>query len=69
MTHLGQSLVKLGQTLDKHLLKRLNLLCHPRTFVAFSKFHLNTTNSPNIKVVQFVEGHNFHVELHLIFEV
>jgi hypothetical protein len=31
------------------------------TFVAFSKFHLNTSKSPNIKVVQFFEGHNFHV--------
>jgi hypothetical protein len=24
-----------------------------RTFTAFSKFHLNTSKSPNIKVVQF----------------
>jgi hypothetical protein len=32
------------------------------TFVAFSKFHLNTSKSPNTKVVQFVEGHNFHVD-------
>jgi hypothetical protein len=39
------------------------------TFVAFSKFHLNTSKSPNVKVVCFVEGHNFHVEWHLSFEV
>jgi hypothetical protein len=34
-----------------------------------SKFHLNTSNSPKVKVVQFVDGHNFHVEWHLKFEV
>jgi hypothetical protein len=34
----------------------------------FSKFHLNTSNAPNIKVVQFIAGHNFHVERHLRFE-
>jgi hypothetical protein len=39
------------------------------TFAAFSKFHLNTSNYPNVKVVQFVEGQNFHVERHLRFEV
>jgi hypothetical protein len=39
------------------------------TFVAFSKFHLNTSNSPNTKVVYFVEEHNFHVEWHLRFGV
>jgi hypothetical protein len=32
------------------------------TFAAFSEFHLNTSKSPNVKVVRFVEGHNFHVE-------
>jgi hypothetical protein len=32
------------------------------TFAAFSKFHLNTSKSTNTKVVQFVEGHNFHVD-------
>jgi hypothetical protein len=41
----------------------------PGTFAAFSKFHLNTSNSPNIEVVQFDEGHNFHVEWHLRFGV
>jgi hypothetical protein len=40
-----------------------------RTFAAFSKFHLNTSKSPNVKVVCFVEGHNFHVEWHCWFEV
>jgi hypothetical protein len=40
-----------------------------RTFAAFSKFHLNTSNSPNTKVVCFVQGHNFHVEWHCWFEV
>jgi hypothetical protein len=37
----------------------------PETFVALSKFHLNTSNSPNVKVVYFVGEHNFHVEWHL----
>jgi hypothetical protein len=39
------------------------------TFVAFSKFHLNTSKSTNTKVVQFVEGHNFHVDCHFKFLV
>jgi hypothetical protein len=39
------------------------------TFAAFSKFHLNTSKSLNVKVVCFVEGHNFHVEWHLKFWV
>jgi hypothetical protein len=39
------------------------------TFAAISKFPLNTSNSPNTKVVYFVEGHNFHVEGHCWFEV
>jgi hypothetical protein len=38
-------------------------------FATFPKFHLNTSKSPNVKVVYFVEGHNFHVEWHLKFEV
>jgi hypothetical protein len=41
----------------------------PETFAVFSKFHQNTSNSPNVKVVWFVEGHNFHVEWHLRFGV
>jgi hypothetical protein len=40
-----------------------------RTFAAFSKFSLNTSNSPNPKVVCFVEGHTFHVGWHCWFEV
>jgi hypothetical protein len=39
------------------------------TFAAFSKFHLNTSNSPNIKVVYIVDEHNFNVEWHLRFGV
>jgi hypothetical protein len=39
------------------------------TFAAFSKFHLNTSKSTNMKVVQFVEGHNFHVGWHSQFWV
>jgi hypothetical protein len=39
------------------------------TFASFSKFSLNTSNSPNTKVVCFVEGYNFHVEWHYWFEV
>jgi hypothetical protein len=34
------------------------------TFAAFSKFHLNTSKSTNMKVVQFFEGHNFPVDWH-----
>jgi hypothetical protein len=37
------------------------------TFATFSKFHLNTSKSPNTKVVQFVEGHNFHADWHFKF--
>jgi hypothetical protein len=69
MTHLGQLLVTIGQTLVKTPLKPFDPPMSPRTFAAFSKFHLNTSNSPNIKVVQFVKGHNFHDEWHLIFGV
>jgi hypothetical protein len=39
------------------------------TFAAFSKIHLNTSKSTNMKVVQFVEGHNFHVDWHFKFWV
>jgi hypothetical protein len=41
----------------------------PGTFAAFSKLHLNTSNSPNVKVVYFVGEHYFHVEWHLRFGV
>jgi hypothetical protein len=39
------------------------------TFAVFSKFHLNTSKSTFMKVVQLVEGHNFHVEWHFKFWV
>jgi hypothetical protein len=65
MVNLGQSLVKSSQTPPKPFDTHSSF----GTFVVFSKFHLNTSNSLNIKVVQFVEGHNFHVEWHLKFEV
>jgi hypothetical protein len=39
------------------------------TFVAFSKFQLNTSKYPNVKVLYFVEGHNFHVEWDWRFRV
>jgi hypothetical protein len=63
-TH-GQGLVK---TLVKPLEHPLTLMS-AGTFAAFSKFHLNTSNSPNTKVVYFFEGHNFHVGYHCWFEV
>jgi hypothetical protein len=37
------------------------------TFAAFSKFHLNTSESTFMKVVQFVEGHNFLADWHFKF--
>jgi hypothetical protein len=37
------------------------------TFAAFSKFHLNTSKSTIMKVVQFVEGHNFYAHWHFKF--
>jgi hypothetical protein len=39
------------------------------TFAAFSKFPLNTSKSTKMKVVQFVEGHNLHVDWHSKFWV
>jgi hypothetical protein len=39
------------------------------TFAAFSKFSLNTSNSPNTKDVCFVEGHTYHVGWHCWVEV
>jgi hypothetical protein len=60
-------------TLVKTLLKNPWFLVHPSmsagTFAAFSKFPLKTSNSPNTKVVYFVEGHNFRVEWHCWFVV
>jgi hypothetical protein len=61
----GQSWSKTRQT----LLKPLCPSTPSGTFAAFSKFHLNTSKSPNIKVVQFFEGHNFHVGWHFKFWV
>jgi hypothetical protein len=60
---------KLGQTLAETLVKPLVIPCPSGTFAAFSKFHLNTSNSTNIKVVQLFEGHNFHVGWHFKFLV
>jgi hypothetical protein len=37
------------------------------TFAPFSKFHLNTSKSTFMKVVQLVEGYNFHVDWHFKF--
>jgi hypothetical protein len=39
------------------------------TFVVFSKFHLNTSKSTKMEVVQVVEEHNFHVDWHFKFWV
>jgi hypothetical protein len=39
------------------------------TFAVFSKFHLNTSKSNNMKVLHFFEGHNFHVGWHFHFWV
>jgi hypothetical protein len=69
MTPFGQPWSTLGQTLPKTVEHPFDPLVSAGTFVAFSKFHLNTSKSPNVKVVYFVEGHNFHVEWHLRFGV
>jgi hypothetical protein len=69
MIHLGQLWSSLFKTLVKDPLKPFDPPSHSRTFAVLSKFHLNTSNSPNVKVVQFDDGHNFHVEWHLKFEV
>jgi hypothetical protein len=52
-----------GQTPLKNWCRRMS----SGTFAAFSKFHRNTSNSTKIKVVQFVEEHNFHVGWHFKF--
>jgi hypothetical protein len=59
----------LGQTLPQNPSQPLDLPCPSRIFVAFSKIHLNTSNSSNVKLVQFVETHNFHVGRHFKFDV
>jgi hypothetical protein len=48
-------------------LKTLCLWTPSGTFAAFSKFHLNTPKSPNIKGFQFFKGHNFHIGWHFRF--
>jgi hypothetical protein len=63
---LGQSLVKV---LVKTPVKPLCLWTPSRTFAAFSKFHLNTSKSHNIKVVQFFKGHNIAFGWHCKFWV
>jgi hypothetical protein len=52
-----------GQTLLKHWRRRMS----STTFAAFYKFHLTTSKSTFMKVVQLVEGHNFHVDWHFKF--
>jgi hypothetical protein len=42
--------------------------CQPELLPRSPNF-ANTSNSPNTKVVCFVEGHNFHVEWHCWFEL
>jgi hypothetical protein len=54
-----------GQTQLNHWHRRMS----SGTFAAFSKFHLNTSKSTNMKVVQFVEGQNFCVDWHFKFWV
>jgi hypothetical protein len=60
MTFLIESTPTLNQSLVKELVKTsVKPLCYwasSRTFASFSKFFLNTPKSPNINVVQFVEG-------------
>jgi hypothetical protein len=68
MIHFGKPWSTYGQTLAKDPLNTFDPSMSPGTFAAFSKFHLNTSKSPNVKVVYFVEGHTFHVEWHLRFE-
>jgi hypothetical protein len=63
-TH-GQGLVK---TLVKTLEPLLTHQCQP-VLLSRSPNFTYTSNSPNTKVVYFVEGHNFHVEWHCWFEV
>jgi hypothetical protein len=69
MTPFGQQYSTLVKTPLKNPLTPFDPPMSAGTFVAFSKFPLNTSNSPNTKVVHFVEGHNFHVEWHCWFEL
>jgi hypothetical protein len=56
-----------GQRHGQTSLKRLRQRMSSGTFAAFSKFHLSTKKSTNMEVVQFVKGHNFHVDWHFRF--
>jgi hypothetical protein len=58
-----------GQRHSQTLVKPLMSKKLSRNFVVFSEFHLNTSNSPKIKVDHFLKGHNFHVRWHFKFEV
>jgi hypothetical protein len=62
-THTG------GQSLVKTPVKPRCPGASSGTFAAFSKIHINTPKSPNIKVVQFFEGHNFAFGWHCKFGV
>jgi hypothetical protein len=59
----------LGQRNGQTLLKPWRQRMSSGTFAAFSKFHLKTSKSTFMKVVQLVEGHNFHVDWHSQFWV
>jgi hypothetical protein len=59
----------LGQKHGQTPLKPWRRWMSSGTFAAFSKFHLNTSKSTFMKVVQLVEGHNFHVDWHFQFWV
>jgi hypothetical protein len=69
MTPFGQPWSTLGQNPTQNPLNPFDTPVSAGTFAVFSKFHLNTSKSPNVKVVCFVEGHNFCVERHLKFGV
>jgi hypothetical protein len=56
-----------GQRHGQTLLKSWRQWMSPGTFTTFSKIHLNTSKSTNMKVVQFFEGHNFPVDWHFQF--
>jgi hypothetical protein len=59
----------LGQRHGQTPLKNWRQRMSSGTFAAFFKIHLNTSNSTKIKVVQFFEEHNFHVDWHFQFWV
>jgi hypothetical protein len=59
----------LGQRHGQTRLNRWRRRMSSGTFAAFSKFHLNTSKSTFMKVVLFVEEHNFHVDWHFKFWV